>query len=46
MCSRSRSGEAVAGGLEHRHLDAEQGGGGQEDRPPGDPDLADDQPTG
>jgi hypothetical protein len=35
-------GEAVAGGLEHRHFDAEEGGGGQEDGPPGEADLADD----
>jgi hypothetical protein len=34
--------EAVAGGLEHCHLDGQQGGGGEEDRPPGDPDLAHD----
>jgi hypothetical protein len=34
--------EAVAGGFEDGHLDAQQGGGGQEDRPPGDADLADD----
>ena len=38
--------EAVAGGLEHRDLDAEQGGGGEEDRPPGEPDLADDRRAG
>jgi hypothetical protein len=34
--------QAVAGGLEDRDLDAEQGSGGQEHRPPGDPDLAHD----
>jgi hypothetical protein len=38
--------EAVAGGLEDRHLDAEEGGGGQEDRPPGEADLADDHRPG
>jgi hypothetical protein len=31
--------QAVAGGLKHRHLAGEQGGGGEQDRPPGDPDL-------
>jgi hypothetical protein len=34
--------EAVASGLEDRHLKAEEGGGGQKDGPPGEPDLADD----
>jgi hypothetical protein len=34
--------EAVARGLKDGHLDGEEGGGGQEDGPPGDADLADD----
>jgi hypothetical protein len=34
--------EAVAGDLEDGHLDAEEGGRGQEDGPPGEADLADD----
>jgi hypothetical protein len=32
--------EAVAGGLEDGHLDGEQANGSQEDRPPGEADLA------
>ena len=39
-------GEAVAGGLEDRHLDGQQGGGGQEDGPPGEADLAHDPRAG
>src|SRR5215211_8610146 len=38
--------EAVAGGLEDRHLDGQQAGGGQEDGPPGEADLADDRRAG
>jgi hypothetical protein len=34
--------EAVAGGLEDGHLDAEHAKGGEEDGPPGEADLADD----
>jgi len=39
-------GEAVAGGLEDPDLDAEEGRGGQEYRPPGQADLADDPRAG
>jgi hypothetical protein len=42
MCSRSRFDQAVAGRLEHRQLDAEQSGSGQEDGQPGEADLAHD----
>jgi hypothetical protein len=38
--------EAVAGRLKHRHFDAEQGGGGEEDGLPGKADLADDHRSG
>jgi hypothetical protein len=31
--------KAVAGGLEHGDLGGEQGQAGEEDRPPGEPDL-------
>jgi hypothetical protein len=34
--------QAVAGGLEDRHLGGQQGGGGQKDGPPGEADLPDD----
>jgi hypothetical protein len=34
--------KTVAGGLEDGNIDAEQDRGGQEDRPPGEADLADD----
>jgi hypothetical protein len=39
-------GQAVARGLEDPNFDAEQGAGGQEHRPPGEADLADDDRAG